>query len=117
MVGQDQVLDVELDKNTILLPSQHEYLSIDSKLLWNSSLSFDRAAGQSGNPDDANLIQPNLAPALIPSSDDTTTVDDNKLSALSKIVDQFPLVRSGELLQFPFPETLLQNLHPIQQIF
>ncbi|KAF9474325.1 hypothetical protein BDN70DRAFT_997132 [Pholiota conissans] len=38
VVGQDQILDVELDKNTILKPPKMGYVSIDSKSLWNSAV-------------------------------------------------------------------------------
>ncbi|KAF8170097.1 hypothetical protein BJ912DRAFT_861486 [Pholiota molesta] len=35
VIGQDQVLDVELDKNTVLKPSKLDYVPIDSKSHWN----------------------------------------------------------------------------------
>jgi hypothetical protein len=34
-VGEEQVVDVELDKATILMPIQTDYTPIDSKALWN----------------------------------------------------------------------------------
>jgi hypothetical protein len=35
MKGQDQVVDIELDKNTIIRAPVRDYTPIDSRFLWN----------------------------------------------------------------------------------
>jgi len=42
--GQDQMIDIDLDKNTILKPPQYEFVSIESKSLW--SQPFEPASAQ-----------------------------------------------------------------------
>ena len=34
-VGEEQVVDIELDKATVLMPIRTDYTPIDSKVLWN----------------------------------------------------------------------------------
>lgn len=48
--GQDQVLDVELDKNTILKPPQLKYTPIRSKSLWDQVTLSSILDSQEKNP-------------------------------------------------------------------
>jgi hypothetical protein len=58
-VGEEQVVDVELDKATILMPIQTNYTPIDSKVLWNLDVVYrelnratDGSEGKNGVQDE-----------------------------------------------------------------
>ncbi|KAF8958354.1 hypothetical protein BDZ97DRAFT_62449 [Flammula alnicola] len=80
VLGQEQVLDVELDKNTVLKPPQLGYIPIDSKSLWNQ------------------MAMPRIDQVKITKVEDTietSSVPPLKFNAmLAKIAKRFPMTLS-----------------------
>jgi hypothetical protein len=49
-VGEEQVVDMELDKATVLIPARTDFTPIDSKVLWNLDANGNRESN--GTVDD-----------------------------------------------------------------
>jgi len=104
-VGEEQVVDIELDKATVLMPIRLDYTPIDAKVLWNLDASHQEPTGSVGSDkQDAAQDEPTEGEHC-----DTPLLHEVVLNLrlsgyakiLSSLLGNFPMTLKGTLVHIP----------------